>query len=354
MLKRYYAEKSIPQIKELLSHYGPLGIVWFDMPGGLSREETLAFIGQVRGLQPACLISSRVGRGLGDFRDFGDSELPPNVIAGRWVALFPQTDSWGYAKNDSNFKTPREVLRLLASTAARGGNLLLNVGPDGTGRISGHVPPLPARGRPVAGAQRYGQHLRHHPFAFSRPALGRRDAQAGAPLSPCLHPAGGRCVDRARFWRRRPPRRVARAGKRPSLGNQRRGSADQLFRRNCPMRATPWLRSRFSGTLTDGWTGAPALISRQYESFALDAAGARLRGRTEIKTLTHSGYFGNWKHDTCAVGLRGPDDAAEFPLRFLAAGDYRITLEYACPGRFPGSRRPGGARRAEAGFFGAC
>src|SRR5258708_7377517 len=133
--KKYYAEKSIPQIKELLSNYGPLGIMWFDMPGGLTRDETLAFMAEVRKLQPTCLISSRVGNGLRDFRDFGDSELPPGVIEGPWEALFTHNDSWGYVRSDLNFKTPREIMHLLASTAARGGNLILNVGPDGTGRI---------------------------------------------------------------------------------------------------------------------------------------------------------------------------------------------------------------------------
>ena len=64
---RYYHEKSIPQIHELLSNYGPLGLVWFDMPGGMNRDETVAFMDEVRHLQPECLISSRVGNGFGDF-----------------------------------------------------------------------------------------------------------------------------------------------------------------------------------------------------------------------------------------------------------------------------------------------
>ena len=105
------------------------------MPGGLTRDETLAFMDNVRKLQPDCLISSRVGNGFGDFRDLGDSELPPNVIPPPWEALFTHNDSWGYVKNDLDFKTPTEILHLLASVSARGGNLILNVGPDGTGRI---------------------------------------------------------------------------------------------------------------------------------------------------------------------------------------------------------------------------
>ena len=56
-----------------------------------------------------------------------------------------------------------------------------------------------------------------------------------------------------------------------------------------------------------------------------------MQGRAELTTLTHSGYFGNWKHDTCAQKMQSPDDRAEFSLRFLEPGDYRVSLEYACP-----------------------
>ena len=52
--KKYYATKSIPQIKELLSNYGPLGLIWFDIPGGLSKEETQALIDEARKIQPNC------------------------------------------------------------------------------------------------------------------------------------------------------------------------------------------------------------------------------------------------------------------------------------------------------------
>ncbi|MBU5819105.1 alpha-L-fucosidase, partial [Acinetobacter baumannii] len=78
----YYQQKAIPQLKELLTGYGPLGIVWFDLPGGLSKEETRQLVDSLHALQPQSLFSSRVGQGMGDYKDFGDSEVPPVPIQG--------------------------------------------------------------------------------------------------------------------------------------------------------------------------------------------------------------------------------------------------------------------------------
>jgi alpha-L-fucosidase len=326
--KRYYAEKSIPQIKELLSNYGPLGLVWFDMPGGLSREETLAFMDNVRQLQPNCLISSRVGNGLGDFRDLGDSELSSQVIPPPWEALFTHNDSWGYVKNDLNFKTTREILRLLASTAARGGNLILNVGPDGTGRIP-------------KTSQRYLREVGTWLAANGESIYGTTASPIpDQPWGVCTLNPG--CLYLHVFDR--PKDGVLFV---PSFGAALKG-ANLLGRRNQlksfqqgnDLRVTlptelPDMRDsvvavQFAGTLPDSWSSTPEIISRQFESFPVDAAKARLAGKAALKNETSSQYFGNWKHDACIENQQAPGDAAEFSCRFLEPGDYRVTLEYAC------------------------
>ncbi|HVU32733.1 MAG TPA: alpha-L-fucosidase [Opitutaceae bacterium] len=325
-VKRYYAEKSIPQIKELLTNYGPLGLFWFDMPGGLSREETVAFMQQVRRLQPSCLISSRVGNGLGDFRDFGDSELPPRFIAGPWEALFTQTDSWGYVRTDRDFKTPREIIRLLASTAARGGNLLLNVGPDGMGRIPAlSLKYLTDVGRWLRtnGDAIYG--TTHGPIpdqpwgvttlkpgrlflhVFNRPADGRIVVpNINVPVTDARLLAGGRL----KFERRGTDLEVQLPTPLPDL----RDSVVEVS---------------FVGRIADAWD-APALMSRQFSAVEFDAARASVIGATVLKSVTNSRYFGNWKHATCAVGMAAPRDATEFDVRFIEPGDYRVELDYAC------------------------
>jgi alpha-L-fucosidase len=86
----------------------------------------------------------------------------------------------------------------------------------------------------------------------------------------------------------------------------------------------------FTGTLQDSWQSSPEIISRQFDSFAVDAAKAHVTGNATIKSETSSQYFGNWKHDTCVENLQTPADRAEFSFRFLEPGDYRVTLEYAC------------------------
>jgi alpha-L-fucosidase len=87
---------------------------------------------------------------------------------------------------------------------------------------------------------------------------------------------------------------------------------------------------KFTGTLPDTWRTAPEMISRQFDSFSVDAAKARTVGQASLDSATSSRYFGNWKHDACVKGMQGPGDRSEFSLRFLEPGDYRFSLEYAC------------------------
>jgi len=326
--KNYYAQKSIPQIRELLSNYGPLGLVWFDMPGGLNRDETLAFMGQVRQLQPDCMISSRVGNGLGDFRDLGDSELSPGVIDGPWEALFTHNDSWGFVKSDANFKTPREILHLLASTSARGGNLILNVGPDGTGRIpetsqrylrevgswlavngdgiygTTHSP-IPDQSWGVATLKTNRLFL----HVFERP-------QDGILFVPSFSAK----VKRAALL----------VGGKKLKAEQSGDDLKIYLPAELPDVRDTVVTVDFTGTLADAWGNTPEIISRQFDSFSVDAAKVQTTGQTMLKSITSSQYFGNWKHDTCAVDMQTPADDAEFSCRFLEAGDYRVSLEYAC------------------------
>ena len=327
---RYYHEKSIPQIRELLSNYGALGLLWFDMPGGLSRDETKSFMDEVRRLQPQCLISSRVGNGFGDFRDLGDSELSPGAIDGPWEALFTHNDSWGFVRNDSDFKSPQEIVRLLACTAARGGNLLLNVGPDGTGKIpETSLTYLREVGRWLAtnGDSIYGTSRSPFPdqpwgTATSKPGrLYLHVFQAPANkmvIVPCFTGS---------------VRHVSLLGEKQTL---RCDNHDRDLRITLPAELPDKRDSvvvvDFAGELADSWSNAPTVISRQFDSFSLDSAGARLHGCAKATNVTHSRYFGNWKHDTCIEKMQAPDDCAEFEVRFLEPGDYRVLLEYACAG----------------------
>lgn len=139
---RYFEAKAKPQLEELLTNYGPIDIIWFDTPGSMSKEEAVALKAWVKELQPNCLVSDRVGHDLGDYKGYGDGEIPAIPQSGRpWEAIFTHNDSWGYSHFDNNFKSTSEVLHMLVTVAGKGGNLMLNIGPDG----KGNFPPESAR-----------------------------------------------------------------------------------------------------------------------------------------------------------------------------------------------------------------
>jgi alpha-L-fucosidase len=326
-VKRYYAEKSIPQIRELVSNYGPLGLVWFDMPGGLSREETVEFMQEVRRLQPQTLISSRVGRGLGDFRDFGDSELPAEFIEGPWEALFTHNDSWGFVQSDQNFKTPREIIQLLAATSARGGNLLLNVGPDGRGRMPElSVNYLKEVGRWLStnGESIYG--TTHSPIPDQ--PWGVLTRKPGRLFLHIFKAPADRALVVPGFTATATD--AALLGSSTKLSHSKHGT-DLVIQlpAQLPDTRNTVVTVGFSGELSDAWKMS-FVISRQFDAITMDAARAKVSGNAAISSQTHSQYFGNWKHDTCVTGQSTPDDRAEFAVRFTEPGDYRVIIEYAC------------------------
>ena len=131
----YYHEKCLPQIEEITTNYGDLELVWFDMPGGIPEKYARELVEVVHRNQPRALVSSRVGYGLGDYETHGDSEVPLRNIDGIWEAIDMTNRSWGYSWYDTSWKTPKDILTSLLSVIARGGSYMLNVGPDGEGRI---------------------------------------------------------------------------------------------------------------------------------------------------------------------------------------------------------------------------
>jgi alpha-L-fucosidase len=74
----------------------------------------------------------------------------------------------------------------------------------------------------------------------------------------------------------------------------------------------------------------PATVSSQFAENPLDAINAKVSGKAEIKPITHSNYFGDWKHTTCITSMASPQDSASFFIRVTEPGDYKVTLEYAC------------------------
>jgi alpha-L-fucosidase len=134
---RYLEEKSKPQLRELLSNYGPVGLVWFDR-GMDTPEHTRQFIQIVRQLQPLCLINGRVGDYgadlMGDYQDMNDNGMPTGGLQEYWETPQTLNTTWGYSQFDQQWKTPGDVIHRLVEIVSKGGNYLLNIGPmaDGT------------------------------------------------------------------------------------------------------------------------------------------------------------------------------------------------------------------------------
>jgi hypothetical protein len=133
-VRRYVDRKSIPQIQELIRMYDP-DILWFDTPGKLPPEENLRILQAVREAGPNVVVNGRLVRGMGDYINTADrpAEFPPQK--GDWEAIPTTNESYGYSQFDHSHKTPEHFIRLMAKAAAGGGNLLLNIGPMGDGRI---------------------------------------------------------------------------------------------------------------------------------------------------------------------------------------------------------------------------
>lgn len=132
--EEYFRTKSLPQIRELLTNYGPLTMIWFDTPGDMTKEQSMEIVNLMRELQPNALINSRIGNGVGDYSTMGDHELPTRRADGLWEAIDTSNGHWGYSQ-DMIYKSSSEILRRLINVVARGGNYMLNAGPDDQGII---------------------------------------------------------------------------------------------------------------------------------------------------------------------------------------------------------------------------
>jgi alpha-L-fucosidase len=133
--RNYLDEKCIPQIRELLTNYGEIGLIWFDTPMSMTREQSEELRALVRQLQPNCLISGRIGNGLGDYMTTGDNFIPLLSYPGDFEVPATLNDTWGFNRYDHRWKSPEKLLRNLVKVVSRGGNFLLNIGPDAEGRV---------------------------------------------------------------------------------------------------------------------------------------------------------------------------------------------------------------------------
>ncbi|RZQ63443.1 alpha-L-fucosidase [Amycolatopsis suaedae] len=139
-----YKERMYAQLKELVDNYQP-SVFWFDGEWSTDRpsnpwltQDGEALEAYVRTLDPKIVVNNRVGKRRLVDGDTGTPEqtIPAEPVSGQlWESCMTLNGSWGYAKWDNRWKSPADLTRNLISIAGRGGNYLLNVGPDARGRI---------------------------------------------------------------------------------------------------------------------------------------------------------------------------------------------------------------------------
>lgn len=140
-IRQYVDEKSIPQVVELVTKYDP-DFLWFDTPHKLPPEENIRILKAARTAKPSIVINSRGVSGydgmpdhFGDYESTGDRAVDFPTKAGDWEAIPTTNESYGYNATDDSHKTPEFLVRVLVKAVARGGNMLLNIGPKGDGVI---------------------------------------------------------------------------------------------------------------------------------------------------------------------------------------------------------------------------
>ena len=126
------------QVTELLTNYGPVSELWFDM-GSNRPEQSKELYELVHKLQPNCMVSGRLGNGWYDFAVMADNTYPEGALQAPWqsaASMFDET--WSYRswqeRGDKHVKA-MEKLRSLINVVSHGGNFLLNIGPRGDGSV---------------------------------------------------------------------------------------------------------------------------------------------------------------------------------------------------------------------------
>lgn len=132
---RYLKEKVYPQLRELLTQYGPVGLIWFDTPLTISRAQSAAIRRFVKRLQPGCLVSGRIGHGLGDYGIPRDNQMPPGRLPGDWEVCATLNHTWGYKRDDHAWKPVDNLVRTLVECVSKNANYLLNIGPKADGSV---------------------------------------------------------------------------------------------------------------------------------------------------------------------------------------------------------------------------
>jgi alpha-L-fucosidase len=331
----YMNRKALPQMRELMRNYGKISLVWYDTPKGITAARAQKFRDVVKEADPTTLITSRIGQNMGDIRNYGDSEMPDYGDETQyWEAIYTHNDSWGYSKFDHNFKSPTELIHTLATAASRGGNMVLNVGPDPQGRFPAETKAamatigawLRANGESIYGSGATGI---RQPWGVGTAKPGvlylhilsvpeRREILVegigGADIAEASLLDGGRKLR----WRR--------------------DKEDIIISLPADIPASPdiVLALKHKAPIPPGH--APLILSPDFEMLALAPSGAVREGATSLSGITSRSYFGLPVRFQSVKDLKSRADALSWQIRVTDPGDFHLSLEYAADSKQAGQQ----------------
>ncbi len=325
------------QIRELLTGYGDVAMIWFDGEWEHTDQEHRAdeVYDFIRKLQPNALINDRLyKRAPGNRADFGTPEqfVPatgmrnPSGEPILWESCVTiNSDSWGYNKYETQFKTERDLVRMLVEVVSKGGNLLLNVGPKPDGVIQDEfITRLNAMGRwmKVNSESIYGTTA--SPFA-TLPFFGRATAKGNTVyLHVFQWPASGKLPLPSMDNKVLSARLLAQPGRKLTVGN---GVV------NVPFEASDETASVVALTL-DGPPRPTALATRPDErgAIALGVESAEIQSsfgqRAKFENALGHVFLTSWTRK---------EDVPTWTVEVPRAGRYKVSISYAAEGRGAGT-----------------
>ncbi|MFD1001448.1 alpha-L-fucosidase [Ohtaekwangia kribbensis] len=136
-MEQYINDIAVPQVKEILTQYGDIAVLWWDTPTGMTDEFAEKFKALLP-LQPRMITNDRLKRPNypGDFKT-PEQRIPDlSELDGKdWETCMTMNGTWGYKSYDDKWKSSETLIRNLLDIASKGGNYLLNVGPKADGEF---------------------------------------------------------------------------------------------------------------------------------------------------------------------------------------------------------------------------
>lgn len=130
----YLKTIALPQAREIIDRYNP-AILWWDTPMRMTPERVAPFA-DLMAQHPHIINNNRLGEGFKGDTMTPEQHIPPRGFPGKMFEVcMTMNDTWGYKKNDQNWKSSQRLIQMLSDIASKGGNLLLNIGPRADGSI---------------------------------------------------------------------------------------------------------------------------------------------------------------------------------------------------------------------------